>query len=272
MSPSGFLNCPLCIQRLGSDPGLAGRRVRCPACRGQFQIPKVAVPQPFAFEEHGPIISQRPSRRRREPNTAAVLLAIGLLTVIAVGGILVATGVVRFGQPGLDEEKAARDLKQKQGTEGQGGSANTQMDQGTKGRDTPDQGRTEQPRGQQELERATRREEAERERRRREEATRLETDRQERRQKIRAELNALPEKERRESETLLNHIRQYAKYADEVERHLQQLQSVIADLQLEVQLGRAFGTPRAPAGAVTKEQVLMERTQEYKKYLAELQK
>ena len=90
-----------------------------------------------------------------------------------------------------------------------------------------------------------------------------------RRQKIFAQLDALPEKEATERETLQAQIAQLRAYIVEVQQYLAKLQGEIQSLQLDIQLGQAFGGPRAPIG-MSRKQLLQLKLQEYQKYQATL--
>lgn len=89
------------------------------------------------------------------------------------------------------------------------------------------------------------------------------------RQQILAQLAALPEAEQREREPLLTQISEFKAYIFDVQQHLAKLQSDIQGLQLDVQLGRAFGSRQSMVGT-SREKVLQLKLQEFKEYQTSL--
>jgi len=88
------------------------------------------------------------------------------------------------------------------------------------------------------------------------ETLKAETARQERKTDLLRQLNDLDARERKEAESLTTTIANLQQALPEAEAFIQERRKVIAGLQRDIQLGRAFGAPQMPGNANTREAAL----------------
>lgn len=120
-----IVTCPQCQRQLRVPDELIGRAVKCPSCLQQFTA-VAAVPEPLVppgvertepaaerpvdevdvVDEHGEM--RRPVRRDAAPHRGALILTLGVLSIVCCGGFLLGPIAWIMGNADISEMQEGR--------------------------------------------------------------------------------------------------------------------------------------------------------------------